>query len=235
MVDINRILLLNELLQEEVIKYQGLTTTDIISKLCLNGDAKNINRVIFSKIINQSRNKDKIKKLIEECKCIVKTVNLEWNNNLKESMSLNVFKYIDLYRERWETSTLRNYFFNNSFIFVVFKKDFTGSKLEKIKVWKMPESILESGVKDTWDFTKNLISQGKIVNYIDSRGRFITYFPTSGDTKYIHVRPHAQNRDDTLPLPIADKYTNKKEFVKHSFWINSNFIKKIVVEDKYYE
>lgn len=235
MANINKILLLNELLNDEITKYQGLSTVDLVSKLNLNGEAKNINYVVFTKIIEESRNKEKIKSLIAECNCVVKTINLEWNNNLKESMSLNVFKYMDIYKETWDSSNLKSYFLNNSFIFVVFKKDFNGSKLEKIKVWKMPNSILEGGVKETWELTKELISQGRIVNYIDDRGRYITYFPTSGDTKFIHVRPHAQSREDTLPLPVNDKYTNKSSFVKHSFWINSNFIKKIVVEDKYYE
>ena len=27
----------------------------------------------------------------------------------------------------------------------------------------------------------------------------------------------------------------KENFVKHSFWLNSSFVRKIVVEDKYYE
>ena len=99
----------------------------------------------------------------------------------------------------------------------------------------MPAEILDSGVKDTWIKTRDLIATGRIVNYIDKRGRKITYFPTSSETKYIHVRPHAQNANDTIPLPIEDSVTHAKEFTKHSFWLNSNFVKKIVVEDKYYD
>lgn len=235
MTDTNQILLLNNLLQEEVQKYQGLTTKDISENFGISVASKNINHVIFSRIIDSSKNKETIKRLINECNCIIKTVNLEWNNSLKESMSLNAFKYEDIFKEEWETSTLRAYFTNHCFVFVVFKKDFNGSKLEKVKVWNMPASILESGVKETWELTKKLICQGKIVNYIDSRGRYITYFPTSSETKYLHVRPHAQNRNDTLPLPVCDNVTQKKSFMKHSFWLNSNFIRKIVVDDKYYE
>ncbi len=234
-METNQVLLLNNLLREEVEKYKDLFTLDIQKKLNIEVNAKNSNNVLFKKIIENSKNKNKILELLEHCNCVIKTINLEWNDSLKESMSLNVFKYIDIYNEEWETSSLRNYFLSRVFVFVVFKKDYNGTRLENIKVWKMPVQILESGVKETWVSTKSLIEQGKIVNYIDKRGRYITYFPTSSETKYIHVRPHAQNREDTFPLPIIDRVTGKNKFMKHSFWLNSNFVKKIVVEDKYYE
>ena len=231
----NKIILLNNLLKEEIRKYENFTTDELKEKLRIDKNSKNLNRVIFNKIIEISSNKDKLLKLLEECSCVIKTINLEWNNLLKESMSLNVFKYTEIYNESWENSKLYKYFSENTFVFVVFKKELKGSKLENIKVWKMPDNILNSGVKDTWCFTQSLIQSGKIVNYIDNRNRYITYFPTSSETKFIHVRPHAQNRDDTFELPVPDKLTGKTEFMKHSFWLNSNFVKKIVVEDKYYE
>ena len=150
-------------------------------------------------------------------------------------MSLNVFKYVEIAEEVWESSSLRNYFKDNIFVFVVFKKDYKDSKFIDIKIWKMPNDILESEVKHVWNHTKKLVLEGKIVNYIDKRNRYITFFPSKSETKYVHVRPHAQNAEDTLPLPVKDKFTQKEEFVKHSFWLNSTFVKKIVVEGKYYE
>lgn len=231
----NQIVLLNKLLMEELDFYKGMTTTELKEKLSIERQSKNINAVIFQRIISNSKKKEKIDILMNHCKCIVKTVNLEWNNNLKESMSLNVFKYCDIVAEEWESSTLRDYFLNNIFVFVVLKKDYNDSKLIDIKLWKMPLSILDSSVKDTWLLTQELIKKGKIVNYIDNRGRNITYFPTTSETKYIHVRPHAQNANDALPLPVEDKVTHKNFFTKHSFWLNSSFVKKIVVEDRYYD
>lgn len=231
----NQIILLNNLLKEEIRKYAHYTTEELKQKLGIEKDSKNLNRVIFNKVIRLSSNKEKLSALIEQCSCVIKTVNLEWNNLLKESMSLSTFKFDEIYSEVWESSKLYKFFSDNIFVFVVFKKDIKGSKLEDIKVWKMPESILNSGVKETWCLTQNLIKSGKIVNYVDKRNRYITYFPTSSETKYIHVRPHAQNRDDTFDLPVPDKLTGKTKFMKHSFWLNSNFVKKIVVKDKYYE
>lgn len=231
----NKIILLNELLQEEVKNYSGLTTSELQNKFNIISKSKNLNYIIFQKIIANSKNVLKINDLLGKCSCIIKTVNLEWNHSLKESMSLSSFKYCEIVNESWEQSSLRKYFIDNIFVFVVFKKNFNDSTLENVKVWKMSNEILDSGVKDVWMTTRNLIKEGKIINYIDKRGRYITYFPTSSDTKYIHVRPHAQNISDTYPLPVNDKLTNKSSFMKHSFWINSNFIRKIVVEGKYYE
>ena len=235
MLEENEIIRLNTLLRQAISDYQCLTTDEVKNKLNVFSSAKNLNSVIFYKMINCSENKEEIKRLLEKCHCIVKTVNLEWNNRLKESMSLKVFKYTDLVNEDWENSSLRKYFEDNLFVFVVFQKTYSGSTLKDVKVWKMPHSILDGGVKDVWEKTKQLVSEGKIVNYVDSRNRFITFFPTSSETKFIHVRPHAQNSNDTLPLPVKDKYTGKDSFTKHSFWINSNLIRRIVVEGKYYE
>jgi len=232
--NINKIILLNDLLQEEIKNYSGLTTSELQEKFNIALKSKNINYVIFQKIIANSKNSFVINDLLKECSCVIKTINLEWNDTLKESMSLRAFKYCEIVNESWNQSTLRNYFNDNIFIFVIFKKDFNDSILENIKVWKMPNEILDNDVKEVWIKTQTLIKEGKIVNYIDNKGRYITYFPTSGETKYVHVRPHAQSASDTYPLPVNDKQTNKNSFVKHSFWINSHFIRKIVVEGKYY-
>lgn len=228
----NKIIRLNNLLKEEILKYKDLTTLEIMKKLNITVKAKNSNYVIFNKIIENSSKSNLLLDLINQCSCIIKTVNLEWDNRLKESMSLKVIKYNELYIELWEESSLRKYFNDNIFIFAVFKKNFKDVKIEDVKVWKMPIEILDSGIKDTWQATKELIKTGKIVNYIDSKGRYVTYFPTISESKYIHVRPHAQNRNDVLPLPVYDNVTRLDKFVKHSFWLNSNFVKKIVTEDK---
>ena len=231
----NQIILLNDILKLELEKYKLKTTDNLKKSFQIASSAKNINSVIFQRIIDNSEYKNKLNENFDQNKVVIKTVNLEWNNSLKESMSLNVFKYCDIVNEEWQNSKLRDYFFNSIFVFVVFKKTTNSSVLEDIKVWTMPIEILDGGVRKVWEDTKDKIANGKIVNYIDTRGRNITYFLASSDTKYIHVRPHAQNKMDTLPLPVPDKTTGATSFVKQSFWLNSNFIKKIVVDGRYYE
>ncbi|MGB5665585.1 MAG: hypothetical protein WBM53_01965 [Maribacter sp.] len=40
-----------------------------------------------------------------------------------------------------------------------------------------------------------------------------------------HVRPHATNKDDTYPLPVADELTGLLDYTKHCFWLNSSYVK----------
>lgn len=123
--NINKIILLNDLLQEEIKNYSGLTTSELQEKFNIALKSKNINYVIFQKIIANSKNSFVINDLLKECSCVIKTINLEWNDTLKESMSLRAFKYCEIVNESWNQSTLRNYFNDNIFIFVIFKKILT--------------------------------------------------------------------------------------------------------------
>ena len=231
----NDVFLMNNLIQEELRKYYNKTTKEIQNILGIDLKGKNANNRLFKNIIENSKDYNILTTLMEKGNYEIKTVNLEWNNNLKESMSLRTFEFIDIFNESWKNSTLRNFFASSVFIFVVSKKDFEDVYLESVKFWSMPINILENEVKKVWEHTKKLITTGNIVSYIDSRGRFKTNFLTSGSTKVIHVRPHARNKDDTFKLPVVDVQTGLKEFTKHSFWINSHFIKRIIVDGKHYE
>lgn len=56
--------------------------------------------------------------------------------------------------------------------------------------------------------------------------------PSASDNPHVHVRPHAQNRNDTYELPVADKVTGLIQYPKHSFWINRAYILKIIERDE---
>ena len=76
------------------------------------------------------------------------------------------------------------------------------------------------------------MENGNIVKYIDDNGRYFSYFPASSESPYVHVRPHAQNRDDALPLPVADKLTGLMRYPKHSFWLNRSYVLKIISREE---
>jgi hypothetical protein len=46
-----------------------------------------------------------------------------------------------------------------------------------------------------------------------------------GSFHIAHIRPHAQNNEDTYPLPKIDSLTQKKEYTKHCFWLNASYVK----------
>ena len=54
--------------------------------------------------------------------------------------------------------------------------------------------------------------------------------PKISDSYAIHVRPHAQNKNDTFPTPYG------KNEVKKSFWLNAKFVESFVSnKDSQYE
>jgi hypothetical protein len=72
------------------------------------------------------------------------------------------------------------------------------------------------------------IKDGKIVKAVTPKGIRKTYFPKKSENKVSHVRPHAQNKNDTYSLPIKDKYTGLTEYTKHCFWMNDSYIKETI-------
>jgi hypothetical protein len=210
--------------------YKDCSVTRLYEEFDVNEGAKNRLNVLIKQMITYSES-SALKQIERKDEFCLKTIKLDKYGRLKESMSFPVFKYCELVKENWETSSLRQTFAGNIFVFAIFKNEGKELYLNRIKVWEMPESVLESGVRDAWSKMKDCLLTGNIVKYIDDYGRYFTYFPSSTENQYVHVRPHAQNRDDTLPLPVADKLTGLVEYPKHSFWLNRSYVAKIISED----
>ena len=81
-----------------------------------------------------------------------------------------------------------------------------------------------------WEKTFEIIKNGNIVKKIDDNGYRITNFPGMSENKVCHVRPHARDSKDTFPLPVADKLTGQKDYTKHCFWLNNNYLEEILKE-----
>ena len=82
-----------------------------------------------------------------------------------------------------------------------------------------------SEAKKVWDQVVSNIKNGKIVKEVRPNGNRVTYFPGKKDNRISHVRPHAQNRDDTYPLPSPDKKTGLTDYTKHCFWLNASYVR----------
>lgn len=84
-------------------------------------------------------------------------------------------------------------------------------------------------VRKMWLKTKCVIKNGNIVKEIqyDKNGKEkrLTNFPNKKFNHISHVRPHAQNSNDTYPLFKTDKITSMKEYTKHCFWLNADYVK----------
>ena len=84
--------------------------------------------------------------------------------------------------------------------------------------------------KKVWDKVKSVISNGDIVSEVIDGVRH-TNFPNKGFNRIAHIRPHAQNAADTLPLPFRDRVTKQMEYTKQSFWLNNSYIRDVIYPD----
>ena len=123
---------------------------------------------------------------------VPKTIRINKNGSIKESMSFPTFKFSEIINEECEGSKLREMFNTTKFMFAVFKEYEGEYHFENIKFWNMPVSILDNDVKSVWDKTINVIKKGEIVNTVKN-GKRITNFPGMSENEYCHVRPHAQD------------------------------------------
>ena len=112
-------------------------------------------------------------------------------------------------------------------MFVIFREYKGTYNFDSIKFWNMPLSILDNDVKSVWDKTVAVINNGSILKEI-VKGKRITNFPGMSDNKYCHVRPHGRNANDVYPLPVVDKVTGSNVYTKQCFWLNNNYILRII-------
>ena len=212
-------------------KYKAVSIQKLANELNINMTAKQSFSLIIKNLLRKELSSDALK-LLEESSYEIRTIALEKYGTLKESISLPMFKFCDIVKEEWETSTLRDYLYGRVFVFVIFRYYTSRDcRIEAIKPWTMSISILDKDIKKMWETTVNCLRQGKIVKYIDDNGRRFTYFPAASENAYMHVRPHARSSSDTIPLPVPDELTGVNEYPKHSFWLNKSFVAKIVSQD----
>jgi len=204
-------------------RFYGKSSEQIVKELDLELNKKsksyfaNITNLILGLKLGQ-----KIEEF-EKADIIVKTIRLKENNLPKEDISFPTFKYEELIETDWEDSDFKN-ILESKFFFVFYQYEGDNLVLRKVKFWNMSHiDILEA--KKVWDKMIKTISEGKIVKEVTNKGVRKTYFPKKTENRISHVRPHAQNRDDTYPLPIADKLTGLKEYTKHCFWLNASYVR----------
>lgn len=219
----------NDFVQNVINKYKGRTQSELMKELNINSKAKNILNMIINRMFNV---KSKLKDTDEFVKAniIPKTIRVESNGRIIESMSFPYFKFDEIMNTDFEDSDLKEELETTKYMFFIFKEENGEYVFKGIKLWNMPEIIIESKVKSMYEKTQEVIRTGNIVNHIDERGRRITNFPGMSDNGICHVRPHGRNSKDTTSLPVKDSVTGAIEFTKQCFWFNNSYLKEIIKE-----
>lgn len=202
--------------------YFGKTNSELLKILNIDSNLENksINSIIIRKILGingKVENVDEFKK----AGIIPKTIRVEENGKIKESMSFPTFKFKDLILEEWEDSDLYNTLVNYQFLFIIFQKSKESNDyiLQNIIFWSMNDKDINE-CKTIFEKTKKVILDGVIVTNSDKK--YINNFPKQRDSEVMHVRPHAVNRLDTYPLPDGTHLT------KQCFWLNRKYIESII-------
>lgn len=204
--------------------YYGKTQEELKKQLGVTSNAKNLNELLIAKMLGI---KGKISYTDEFIKAqiMLKTVRVEENGTVKESMSFPPIDFIKLSREtEWEESWLYNYIAATRFLFVIFKNNGNGDYVfERIKFWNISAPDLEE-VHKVWAETVKIVNKGVTLTKT-SRG-ISNNLPGQAWNKVAHVRPHAKNGKDLTALPDGQK------IAKQCFWLNNTYIAEQIKENK---
>ena len=222
-----------EILEDIVAKYVGRSDKE----LCLMfGREYNNNKAQWNDLTYKILGiRDEHADEFEKANIKVKTIRIEENNTMRESMSFPPFKFMDLIAEEYDNSTLYNYFDETRLFFFVWKKDGDLYRVQGCQLWNMSHYDLDVTVRNEWERYKHIIQYGvEFTKCVDKSGKisFKNNLPGKTETEIIHVRPHATKaayrfingeeygnveRDANI-LPNGEYMTTQ------SFWINNNYI-----------
>ena len=226
-----------QVLEDIVMQYAGKSDRELCEKF---GREYNNNKAQWNDLAYKILGiRDEHADEFEKANIKVKTIRIEENNKMRESMSFPPFEFMDLVGEEYEDSSLHDYFEETRLFFFVWKKDGDVYRVKGCQLWNMPYYDLEVVIKREWEQYKRIIQYGiEFTKCIDANGNisFKNNLPNKSETEIIHVRPHAQKaayrfnngeeygnveRDANI-LPNGEYMTTQ------SFWINNSYILKIL-------
>lgn len=224
----NSDLTFNKYIENIINKYKNKSRSELMNIFNIDSNAKNLNNMIICRMFGIKGNLRQTDEFLK-ANIIPKTIRVEENGIIKESMSFPYFKFKDIMKQDWLESKLRNELTTTKYMFFIFKKDKNDYIFKGIKLWNMPLNVIDSNVKEVWIKTKEVISSGNIVKEIKNNKR-ITNFPGITYNKICHVRPHGRNSNDTCELPVKDKLTGLNKYTKQCFWLNNDYLE-IILKD----
>jgi len=202
-----------DLIERRFARYYGKTVYEIekMTGKEVTSSPKSISNAVIHVILGVTT--PKIKEF-EKANLQQKSIRLEPNGRLVESMVFEQIKYREIVEEEeWEDSVLYN-LLTRRFLFVVFKKDSSGDNkkatLEKVFFWTMPRKDLEIASR-FWEDTKNKIAADDF-----------EHFWKLSDHNICHVRPKAKNNQDKMEAPSGRMITKK------GYWLNAEYIQSVI-------
>ena len=209
-------LFFEEYVEEKIESFRGYSVENLCKNFAIVKEKrpKNLEAMLAYRMLGIKGNHAEE---FEKANIVIKTIRIGRNNKIKESMSFPTFKFTELIKEKWETSTFGNYLEQTRFLFVIYKYNEKNELILKgCQFWNIPYKDLQVEVRSVWEKTVSVIKEG--VQIIEKNGKRMNNFPNASDNRVCHVRPHGQNALDTYPLPDGREYT------KQCFWLNNTYI-----------
>lgn len=208
---------------EKVSPYIGMTQAELKAHFGVESSAKNLNELLLARMLDV-KGKIAYTDEFEKAGLVPKTIRVQRDGTIKESMSFPTFDFIRLSQEtEWEESELYDYLAPTKFLFVIFQEDEHGELVfGRVKFWNIPAEDLEE-VHRVWARTVETIRRG--VQLFDTGHGISNDLPKQSESLVAHVRPHGKDASDKLPLPDGRMMT------KQCFWLNSSYIVKQIREE----
>ncbi len=198
--------------------FYGKTQAQLREIFNIKSNAKSINEILLAKMLNIKGHISHTEEF-KKAGIVPKTIRVQKDRTVKESMSFPTFDFIDLTHETiWEESTLYNYLAPTKFLFVIFQEQANGEYVfNRVMFWNISNKDLEE-VRKVWGRTRHLIKEG--VQLIKTTTQIRNNLPKKSENEVAHVRPHGRNANDRCVLPDGRMMT------KQCFWLNNSYIAK---------
>ena len=215
----------DDVLKGRFAPYVGLGYSEICKKLDINPITAKSKYFVIANAIASNKKIGNVNLSEEFVKSglTMKTIRINKNGKIKESMSFENIDYQEVYDcDEWTDSRLYE-LFTSRFMFVIFKetdnllslpngKTESEYKLDKVAFWTMPQVDLNVAMQ-YWENIRQCVKDDHISP---------EYFWGIKDNRDFHVRPKATLAKDMVDTPNGTKAK------KYCYWFNAKYVKNII-------
>ena len=206
---------LEKRIHQLVDKYIGMTGRELFQVFGREYNTKHKSRYAsISRYMLGFNNKVKRYYEFEAADIQVKSIRIELNDTVRESMSFKNIPYMDIIYQNWEDSDFYREL-TSKFVLMLFKKceDSDDYVFKGFLLWNMPEKDLLEAQK-VWERAKQCV----LIEDFDN-------MPGQSESRVSHVRPKGRDGEDLMPTSTG---TLEK---KKCFWLNNSYIREILREN----
>lgn len=217
--------------------YFGKSQAEMKQELDIDSNAKSLNKLLISKVLSVSDVEASSE--FKKADIKIKTIRVDCDGkNIDQHMSFPFIKFMDLIKEEWEESSIKENMIDTKFMFVIFKKDEMYNKdkynneytqehlfLNNIMFWQISEKDAIE-VKKVWKKACDVIKKGVELRIEPWGDKFVmkNNLPKSTENRVAHMRPHTSKSGYTEDSPYADLLPSGEYMTKQCFWFNKKFI-----------